>query len=97
MNNYLYSILFSQYVTEKSNLILDKHNHIVFRVSKHSNKKLIKASVEKIFNVLVKSVRIINVKGKIKLFKGKSGKRSDFKKAIVFLNKGYNIKFSEFE
>lgn len=97
MNKSIYSVLISQYVTEKSNLVSDKYNHVIFKVSKNSNKYEIKQSVEKIFKVLVKSVRIINMQGKIKLFKGKSGKRSDFKKAIVILKKGHSINFFEFE
>ncbi|HFL8794978.1 MAG TPA: 50S ribosomal protein L23 [Candidatus Azosocius sp. HAIN] len=96
MNKNLYSNLISQYVTEKNNFLSDKYNHFVFKVSKYSNKYKIKKSVETIFNVLVKNVRIINVQGKIKLFKGKIGTRSDFKKAIVSLKKGYSINFSEF-
>lgn len=97
MNKNLYSILISQYVTEKNNFICDKYNHLVFKVCKNSNKYEIKKSVEKIFNVLVKSVNIINMQGKVKLFKGKFGIRSDFKKAVVSLKKGYSINFSEFE
>jgi large subunit ribosomal protein L23 len=97
MNKSIYSVLISQYVTEKSNSVSDKYNHVIFKVSKNSNKYEIKQSVEKIFKVLVKSVRIINMHGKVKLFKGKSGKRSDFKKAIVILKKGHSINFFEFE
>lgn len=97
MNKNLYSILISQYISEKSNFVADKYKHVVFKVSKDSNKYEIKKSVEKIFNVLVKTVRVINMRGKVKLFKGKIGKRSDFKKAIVLLKKGYSINFSEFE
>ena len=95
--NKLYSVLISQYVSEKSNFVCDKYNKVIFRVSKKSNKYDIKCSVEKIFNVFVKSINVINMQGKVKSFKGKNGVRSSWKKAIVHLKDGYSINFSEFE
>ena len=59
-----------------------------------SNKIDIKKSIELIYGVKANSVNIIRVKGKTKVFKGKVGKRSDFKKAIVSLVKGQSIDLS---
>ena len=70
------------------------NNQIVFLVNINSNKIDIKKSIELIYKVKVNSVNIIRVKGKTKVFKGKVGKRSDFKKAIVSLVKGQSIDLS---
>ena len=50
--------------------------------------------IEKIFSVKVRSVNIINIKGKSKRFKGIMGKRNDIKKAIVTLETGNTIDLS---
>jgi large subunit ribosomal protein L23 len=46
------------------------------------------------FNVKVESVRVLNVKGKIKRFGRTLGKRSDWKKAYVKLQSGYSIELA---
>ena len=60
----------------------------------NSNKFDIKKSIELIYGVKVSSVNVIRVKGKTKVFKGKVGKRSDYKKAIISLPKGQSIDLS---
>ena len=92
----LYSILLGQYSTEKSVMLADKCNSVTFRVSIDCSKYDIIYAVEKIFNVIVKAVRIINVKGKRTKFKNVLGRKKSWKKAIVHLDKGYDINFSEF-
>lgn len=57
----------------------------VFKVDKNANKIEIRNAIEKIFDVKVKSVNTMNVKGKVKRMGAHSGKRSDWKKAIVAL------------
>ncbi len=82
-------------LSEKSSLLGSKNKH-VFQVSKTSNKLMIKRAVENRFDVEVKKVAIINVKGKIKNMSVKSngkvlrttGRRANWKKAIVTLSKG---------
>ena len=59
-----------------------------------NNKIEIKNAVEKLFSVKVKSVNIINIKGKVKRFKGILGKRNDTKKAIITLEEGNTIDIS---
>jgi large subunit ribosomal protein L23 len=44
----------------------------------------------------VKAVTTINVKGKTKKFKQRTGKRSSFKKALVTLQEGHDINTAEF-
>ena len=77
-------------ITEKSTYLseLDK---VVFKVNQHASKDAIKRSIEKIFKVNVVKVNTINLKGKIKLVKGRKTKTSGYKKAIVTLKKGQTI------
>ena len=88
-----YNVIKKPIVTEKSTL-LSETNKIVFLVDVNSNKIDIKKSIELIFGVSVTSVNTIKVKGKSKVFKGKIGKRSDYKKAIVCLPEGQSIDLS---
>ena len=48
-------------------------------------------AVEKLFDVKVKKVNTLVVQGKIKVFKGRLGQRSDYKKAVVTLEEGQSI------
>jgi large subunit ribosomal protein L23 len=80
-------------MTEKSTRVGESSNQYVFKVTTDSNKKEIKDAVEKLFEVNVESVRIVNVKGKSKTFKLRSGKRNDWKKAYVRVQEGQVIDF----
>ncbi len=83
-------IIISQIKTEKAQRLLEK-NQYVFKVHKDANKIQIKEAIEKIFNVKVKKVRVIKVPPKIRTFRGKTGKKPGYKKAIVTLEKGEKI------
>tara|TARA_X000000368_G_C22582672_1_gene515807 strand:- start:107 stop:403 length:297 start_codon:yes stop_codon:yes gene_type:complete len=91
--NSIYSTIVSPVITEKATKI-SENNQFVFKVKIDSNKKEIKEAVEKLFKVKVKSIKTIKTKGKNKVFKGTKGRRSDYKKAIICLNKGENIDYS---
>ena len=91
--NSLYRTILSPVITEKATKISEK-NQYVFKVRIDSNKKEIKEAIEKLFKVKVKSVNTTKIKGKIKIFKGTKGKRSDYKKAIISLNEGENLDYS---
>ena len=88
-----YNVIVKPVVTEKSTT-LSENNQIVFLVNINSNKFDIKKSIELIYGVKVSSGNVIRVKGKTKVFKGKVGKRSDYKKAIISLPKGQSIDLS---
>lgn len=92
-NERLYKVLLSPRVTEKSTRVAEISNQYVFKVTSDSNKTEIKAAVEKLFEVNVESVRIVNVKGKTKTFKLRGGKRNDWKKAYVRVQEGQVIDF----
>jgi large subunit ribosomal protein L23 len=89
-----YDVVRYPVVTEKSTMLLEKANAYVFVVDKHAAKPDIKGAVERIFNVKVLSVNTILNKGKRRVFRGRRGKRADFKKAIVKLVAGNVIELS---
>ena len=88
-----WSILKSPLVTERTTALKEKYNQYVFRVDTSTTKGMVKDTVQKLFKVHVKQVRTVHMPGKLKrLSQGKpSGKRSDWKKAIVTLKKGDTI------
>lgn len=90
----LFKILQAPVISEKSTLVADKHNNFVFKVKKTATKNSIKKAVEKMFNVQVDSVHVLNVKGKTKRFGKFTGSRSDWKKAYIKLKPGFNIDLS---
>ena len=92
MNN-LYNTIIAPVITEKATKISEK-NQYVFKVKIDSNKKEIKQAIEKLFKVKIKNIKTIKIKGKNKIIKGTKGKRSDYKKAIICLNKGENLDYS---
>lgn len=68
-----------------------------FVVSKEMTKESIKNAIERIYSVTVLHVNAFNVIGKVKRNKKGSGKRSDFKKAIVTLAKKDSINLFDVE
>jgi large subunit ribosomal protein L23 len=90
MDARLYDVIVSPVVTEKATSA-SEHNQVVFKVRKDATKPQIKAAVEKIFGVKVKSVNTLIRMGKIKRFKGTVGQQSDVKKAVVTLIEGETI------
>jgi len=85
-----YDIILGPLVTEKSTLG-SEHNQVTFKVSLDASKPEIKKAIESLFEVKVKQVNTIRMKGKVKRFKGHLGKRSNWKKAIVSLADGDTI------
>jgi large subunit ribosomal protein L23 len=86
----MYDIIVAPVITEKSQRISEA-NQVVFRVRGDASKPEIKQAVEGLFNVKVTAVNTLNVKGKVKRFRGTVGRRSDWKKAIVTLAEGQII------
>jgi large subunit ribosomal protein L23 len=85
-----YDVIVSPVITEKATT-LSEHNKVVFRVRKDATKPQIKEAVERLFDVKVVSVNTLVTKGKVKMFRGKRGQRSDVKKAVVTLAEGQSI------
>ena len=85
-----YDTILAPVITEKATL-LSEQNKVVFRVSGDATKDEIAAAVEVLFKVSVTKVNTLNVKGKTKRFRGREGRRSDVKKAVVTLAEGQSI------
>ena len=85
-----YDAILSPVITEKATL-LSEQNKVVFRVANDATKDEIAATVEALFKVNVTKVNTLVVKGKTKRFRGRPGRRSDVKKAVVTLAEGQSI------
>ena len=78
-------------LTEKSLLLQQNENKYTFDVDLTANKTEVKVAVEKMFDVKVESVNIMNVKPKTKRMGRYVGKTKRRRKAIVKLKEGYSI------
>ncbi len=85
-----YDVILSPVITEKATVLSDQ-NKVVFRVSDDSTKEEIASAIEELFKVNVVKVNTLVTKGKTKRFRGRMGRRSDVKKAIVTLADGQSI------
>jgi len=88
-------IVIAPMITEKTSSIQNTTNSYTFKVSVNANKIEIAKAIENIFNVDVIRVNTICQRGKVKRMGRYSGKRADWKKAIVKLKEGDSI--AEFE
>ncbi len=87
----IYDIITGVVVTSKSVKTHKQEGKITFWINKLANKIVVKQAVEKIWDVKVGAVRIINVSGKKRSFARKGYITADRKKAIITLKKGYKI------
>ncbi|OYY60977.1 MAG: 50S ribosomal protein L23 [Burkholderiales bacterium 28-67-8] len=90
----LAQILVAPIVSEKSTMVSDKHNQVLFQVLRDATKPEIKAAVELMFKVEVDSVQTVLQKGKAKKFGRSMGRRDHVKKAYVSLKAGQELNFS---
>jgi large subunit ribosomal protein L23 len=95
MNLNRYDIIKRPISTEKTNLQKEALNQVTFEVDRRANRVQIEKHVEEIFNVRVASVRTMQVKGKKKQRGRITGRRKNWKKAIVKLMPGERIEFFE--
>ena len=79
-----YDIIRKPIVTEKSMEDMENKKY-TFEVDKNATKIEIKAAVEEIFNVKVKKINTMNMRGKLKRQGAHMGRRPSWKKAIVKL------------
>ncbi len=86
----MYQVIVAPVVTEKATR-LNELSQVTFRVALDATKPEIKAAVEKLFSVKVEAVNTVVMKGKTKRFRGREGRRSDWKKAVVRLQAGQAI------
>ena len=86
----MYQVIVSPVVTEKATR-LNEFSQVTFRVALDATKPEIRAAVEQLFGVKVEAVNTVVMKGKTKRFRGREGRRSDWKKAVVRLQAGQTI------
>ena len=85
-----YDVILAPWITEKSTEG-SEHNQFTFKVARGSTKVEIKSGIEELFGVTVTKVNTINMRGKVKRFKGRLGRRAAYKKAIVTIAEGQSI------
>ncbi|TAN07089.1 MAG: 50S ribosomal protein L23 [Rhodanobacteraceae bacterium] len=90
LNQRVLSVLKAPHVSEKSTR-LSEHNQYVFTVAPDATKADVKSAVEKMFDVNVVSVNMANIKGKLKMFRFRPGRKANVRKAYVRLAEGQSI------
>ncbi len=91
MKLHLYDVIQKPVITEKIAKQQEALGKYAFQVHPSANKKEIKSAVEKVFNVHVTRVNVINGSGKWRRIRFQPGKTADWKKAIVTLKAGEKI------
>jgi large subunit ribosomal protein L23 len=90
-----HEIIIKPLITEKTSIQKELNNQLSFEVDRRANRIEIKQAIESIFNVRVAAVKTMQVTGKTKQRGRITGKRRDWKKAIVKLMPGERIDFFE--
>jgi len=89
------SIVRKVLITEKGTLLREQQNQYFFEVARDANKIEIKRAIETIFHVKVDDVRTMQLRGKVKRQGRSTGRRNDWKKAIVTLKPDQKIELFE--
>ena len=92
MRLHLYDVIMEPVITEKNTAQKDQGKY-TFRVRPEANKKSVRESVEKIYNVHVTKVSTRRVPGKWKRVRARPGLTAEWKKATVTLREGEKIEF----
>lgn len=92
MKDKLYDIVIAPIYSEKAttNTAFSKYT---FKVIKTATKCQIKKAFKELFNTDAIKINVLNSKPKKKIFKGMSGVRSGYKKAVVTVEKGKTFEF----
>lgn len=88
-------VILSQVVTEKAERLKLEQSRYTFKVAPTANKIEIRDAVQRLFKVHVRAVRVMNFLGKPRRMGRFSGRRPDWKKAVVILKQGERIESLE--
>jgi large subunit ribosomal protein L23 len=88
---HLYKIVLAPHVSEKATMASEVSNQAVFKVAIDASKPEIKKAIEKLFDVKVKAVQVLVVKGKVKRNRYGRVQKPSWKKAYVTLEQGQDI------
>jgi large subunit ribosomal protein L23 len=91
----VHAVLVQPLLTEKLTGLREKTNTVGFIVHPSANRVQIKQAVEALLKVKVEKVNVMNVRGKTKRLGRFSGRRSDWKKALVTLKEGEKLEMYE--
>lgn len=80
-------------ITEKTTL-LSESGVYVFRISKRANKIMVKQSIKEMYGFQPKKISIINVSSKKRSSRGHAGRKSGYKKVMVYLQEGDKIEMA---
>lgn len=81
-------IIIRPVITEKATTLKERHHEVCFEVAAGANKVEIKRAVEQLFKVKVTDVRTQAKRGKERRVGRTTGRRPDWKKAVVRLAEG---------
>jgi large subunit ribosomal protein L23 len=94
LNEKLLGVILGPHITEKTSLAMQNSNAYTFKVQRKATKPDVKAAVEALFGVDVRSVQLVNEIGKVRYRYGRTpGRTSDWKKAYVRLAQGQTIDY----
>ena len=89
-------VIMGPHISEKASMLSEINNQVVFKVATDATKPEIKAAIESLFEVKVKEVQVLNVKGKTKrTARGKLRSRNNWKKAYIKLEQGHEIDLAD--
>lgn len=91
----IYQTIRCPLITEKGTLLREAYNQYLFEVDLSANKYQIKNAIQVLFNVHVKDVKTLRVRGKNKRVGRNIGRTSNWKKVYVTLTAGEKIDFFE--
>ena len=87
-------VLLKPIISEKSYDLINQSKY-TFKVNRHATKPDIRRAVEDVFKVEVTDVNTSNYRGKLKRQGWTSGRRPNWKKAVVTLKEGQKIEIFE--
>ena len=84
------AVLFSPRITEKATLVA-QHNVYTFNISPRSTKREVAAAVQALYKVVPTKVRLVTIRPRTVMYRGKAGVKAGGKKAYVYLKEGDKI------
>ena len=91
----LHDVILRPLVTEKSNIAREEQNVVTLAVDPRANKHEVQRAVETFFDVKVVDVHTIKMARKTRRVGKFSGRKPQWKKAMVRLAEGQTIEFFE--
>ena len=90
-NKSIFNVIRRPIISEKSIALREALNQVTFEVDMSANKIDIRKAVQQLLEAKVLSVNTLIVRGKVKRIGRYSGKRPNWKKAVVTLDEGQTI------